>query len=89
MSDACSITGGYVYDGSAIDGLQGVYLYGDFCSRNIGALRYCDGAVMGHQRVDDLTDVDRGLASFGEDNAGELYLIYVGGDAVYRIIPGA
>jgi glucose/arabinose dehydrogenase len=85
---ACSITGGYVYRGSAIPELQGVYLYGDYCSDDIGALRYCDGAVMGHQRADDLRSVGGGLSSFGEDNDGELYMTFVNSNDVFKIVPG-
>jgi glucose/arabinose dehydrogenase len=88
LRGACSVTGGYVYRGSAIPELQGVYIYGDYCSDDIAAFRYCDGAVMGHQRVGDLRGTGGGLSSFGEDNAGELYMTFVGSNEVYKIIPG-
>jgi hypothetical protein len=88
LRGACSITGGYVYNGTAIPELRGVYLFGDYCSNDIGAFRYCDGAVMGAMRVPDLSGVADGLASFGEDNAGELYMVFVGSDEVYKIVPG-
>jgi len=87
LRGACSITGGYVYRGSAIPALAGVYFYGDYCSNDIAALRYCEGSVMGVQRVDDLRGTGDGLASFGQDNAGELYLVFIGNDEVHRIIP--
>jgi glucose/arabinose dehydrogenase len=87
LDGSCAVVGGYVYRGSAIPGLRGVYLFGDNCSRNVAAFRYCDGMVRGVQEV---TDLERGgnLASFGEDLAGELYLMYVGSGAVLKIVPG-
>jgi hypothetical protein len=42
---ACAITGGYVYRGSAIPQLQGVYFYGDFCQGWVRSFRYSSGAV--------------------------------------------
>ena len=85
LDGACSIIGGYVYRGAAIPELSGVYLFGDFCSPHIGALRYCDGEVVGAQRVTDLTGVGDGLASFGQDEQGELYLVFIDG-AVQRLV---
>lgn len=85
LEGACSITGGYVYRGSAIPALQGIYLFGDYCSRQVGALRYCEGEVRDAQTVPGLEGLAPGLASFGEDLAGELYLVYIGGGTVMRI----
>lgn len=82
---SCSGTGGYVYRGTAIPELEGFYLYGDFCSRDIGAFRMCDGEVRYHQRLD-LRFPGR-LASFGQDNAGEVYLVDLDG-LVYRLTSG-
>ena len=83
----CSVTGGYVYRGDEIDGLQGAYLYGDYCSKDVAAFRYCDGQVVGHRRIPGLTGLSRGLGSFGQGNDGELYLVYHGSGAVKRIVP--
>ena len=68
----CSVIGGYVYRGSAIPWLRGVYVYGDFCSGEVFGLRYADGGVMEHER---LADTGLRIMSFGEDNDGELYLL--------------
>ena len=70
--EPCSVIGGYVYRGSAIPWLRGVYVYGDFCSGEVSGLRYADGQVVEHQR---LADTDLRIMSFAEDNDGELYLL--------------
>jgi glucose/arabinose dehydrogenase len=70
----CSITGGYVYRGAALPELAGTYLFGDYCSGEIFGLR---------KTV--LLDTDLRIASFGEDEAGEVYVVDLGG-AVYRIV---
>ncbi len=88
LNGACSITGGYVYRGSAIAGLAGTYLFGDYCSGSIVGVRACGGAVTRpQQRIAGLTDLDSGgLVSFGEDNAGELYIVYIDTGRIYRIV---
>jgi glucose/arabinose dehydrogenase len=82
-TEGCSITGGYVYRGSELPELEGRYLYGDYCSGSIWSLALSpDGEA----------DVRRepvrlpGLTSFGEDEAGRLYLASADG-AVYRLSP--
>lgn len=86
VGNGCSVTGGFVYRGSAIPGLRGWYLYGDFCSPHIGAIRACDGELQEHVRVDDLSFRGSNLASFGQDGHGEIYLAYLNGQ-VMRVIP--
>ncbi len=67
----CSITGGYVYRGNqrTLDG--GTYVFADFCS---GEIFGWNGA-----RVDTLLDTALNVASFGEDESGELYVVDLGG----------
>lgn len=86
VRDGCSVTGGYVYAGSAIPELVGVYLFGDYCSGDVGAFRFCDGSVMGLGRAPGLTGAGSGLASFGQDNAGEVYVVYQNDARVVRIV---
>ena len=80
----CSVTGGHVYRGKAIDGLAGWYLFGDHCTGTVFGIR---------SDVDELTaprpllETDAAITSFGEDAAGELYLADLGG-TVYRISRG-
>jgi glucose/arabinose dehydrogenase len=72
----CSITGGYVYRGSQGALATGTYVYGDFCS---GEIFGWDGTT---QTV--LLDTTQSISSFGEDQAGELYVVNLGG-SVSRI----
>ncbi|HBQ19183.1 MAG: PQQ-dependent sugar dehydrogenase [Sandaracinaceae bacterium] len=79
----CSVTGGYVYRGSAIPALQGWYFFGDYCNNSRVAFKMCDGAPAGVQIASDLSSGLSNIASFGEDADGELYMI---GTAVQRIV---
>ena len=83
----CSVTGGYVYRGGAIPGLVGRYLYGDYCSNRVFSFRWSEGAVQGALELTADLDPDgqiQGLTSFGEDAAGELYVVSRDG-ALFRI----
>jgi glucose/arabinose dehydrogenase len=79
----CTITGGYVYRGTAIPELFGAYLFGDFCLGRLEALRLEDGRVTQHR---DLGPVVPNLSSFGEDTRGELYVMSLSG-VLSRIVP--
>ena len=78
----CSVIGGYAYRGNAIPWLQGAYIYGDFCSGKIHALRHANGQVTDHK---ELADTGMRIMSFAEDNAGELYLLSQR-EGVYRLV---
>jgi glucose/arabinose dehydrogenase len=80
---ACSITGGYVYRGTAIEGLQGHYLYSDYCAGFLKSFRY-DNGVAADQKDWGLTSSS--VTSFGRDFAGELYLM--SGNTVLKIVQG-
>ena len=75
-----SVTGGYVYRGSQQTTLRGVYLYGDFVTGRIWGLVW-NGAQVVHN--DEVLSVPN-PATFGEDEAGELYVASFDGK-VYRI----
>jgi glucose/arabinose dehydrogenase len=78
-----SVTGGYVYRGSEIPWLQGTYVYGDFVDGRIwGLTRAADGTV--ENRL--LLQTPYAISSFGEDDAGELYVVDFGG-GIYRMVP--
>jgi glucose/arabinose dehydrogenase len=81
---ACSITGGYVYRGSAVPALQGTYFYGDFCARFVRSFRLVNGVAT--EQVDwAALNPGGNITSFGEDAAGELYIMTSGG-GLFRIV---
>ena len=82
--EGCSVTGGYVYRGSRIPALRGHYFYSDFCRGWIRSFRHGGGQAL-DRREWEVGDVDNVL-SFGEDAAGELYVLSTNG-RVYRIVP--
>ncbi len=80
-SGNCSITGGYVYRGAQYPSLQGVYVYGDFCSGRLWGLRRgASGWENAH-----LLDSGLRLSSFGEDESGNLYLVDFGKGDLHRL----
>ena len=75
----CSVTGGYVYRGAMTE-WNGIYLYGDYCTGFIwGLIRSNDG-----WQKQLLFDVDITITSFGQDEAGEIYLLSDSG-GIYRL----
>jgi glucose/arabinose dehydrogenase len=80
-----SVTGGYVYRGAAIAGLRGQYVFGDFVTGRVWAM---DGARAPRVRLPGADGQVSRLASFGEDAAGELYVVSLNG-AVFKIVPAA
>ncbi|GAB3998818.1 PQQ-dependent sugar dehydrogenase [Spirosoma daeguense] len=71
-TDGVSITGGVVYHGSRVPALQGKYLYADFGSGKVWALTF-----EGDKKVDNqlLLSGAGAISAFGEDAAGEVYLL--------------
>lgn len=86
--EGAAVIGGYVYRGAAIPALRGMYVYGDYVAKRVWTFRWFDGhATMKSELTADLgTDAMLGISSFGEDTAGNLYVVDIGG-AVYRIDP--
>jgi glucose/arabinose dehydrogenase len=81
----CSITGGYVYRGSAVPGLQGAYLFSDYCAGQVRALAVGPEGDLAASVV--LSGEPGSVSSFGEGHGSELYVSSLGGNAVYRIDP--
>ena len=77
----CSITGGYVYRGKAVPSARGRYFYGDYCNGTIWSLRTVKGKLRGLRREPFRVP---NLSSFGEDPAGELYAVGLGG-GLYKL----
>ena len=79
----CSVIGGYVYRGKEMPFLEGWFIFGDYCSGRIWALKY----ESGRKRVRLLMDTDLMISSFGEDSEGNLYVIDHRGGRIYRLSP--
>lgn len=74
-SGGVAIIGGYVYRGNRLPGLQGRYLYADFGSGALWALRFDGANVLSNDQIAQANTP----TSFGEDNQGELYVVSRGG----------
>ncbi|MBH0179053.1 MAG: glucose dehydrogenase [Nitrospira sp.] len=84
LSGACSVTGGYVYRGTAIPSRVGTYFYADFCNGFVRSFRYQNGQATNQHEWSLLSR--SGITSFGEDAQGELYLMTQGG-SLFKIVP--
>jgi len=80
--EGCSVTGGYVYRGETFPQLQGIYFYADFCSGRIYALQRDANGGWQSQPV---LETGLNIASFGEDEAGELYVLDLGGEVFHLV----
>ena len=78
---ACSITGGFRYRGRLSPGLRGTYFYGDYCNGRIWGLEWNGTAWTSRL----LLASGFTLTTFGEDEAGELFVGNAGTGAIYRI----
>jgi glucose/arabinose dehydrogenase len=78
----CAVVGGYVYRGSLYPAMVGAYLFSDDCSGRIWALT-ANGAAS--QTPRQLLNTGLAISSFGESQAGTLYVTDVGNGKIYRI----
>jgi glucose/arabinose dehydrogenase len=78
---SCSVSGGYVYRGRAVPSARGRYFYGDYCSGIVWSLKQRGGRAVSRRR--EAFKVPS-LSSFGEDAAGELYLVSLEG-TIFRL----
>jgi glucose/arabinose dehydrogenase len=77
----CSITGGYRYRGTQYPALQGVYLYGDYCSGRLWVAGQEDGVWSSEERL----NTSHMITAFGENESGEVYLADYGNGVIYQI----
>lgn len=80
-SEGCSVTGGYVYRGAQFPQLVGQYIYGDFCSGRVWSVQ---PGASGWQ-ISIVAETGEQISSFGEDRAGELYLVSYNG-SIWRVV---
>ena len=67
----CAVVGGYVYRGTRIAGLAGRYVFTDYCDSKLRAGRPANGGWV----VDGMGLEGRRVTTFGQDEAGELYVL--------------
>lgn len=78
-----SITGGYVYRGSAIPSLYGKYIYGDYVSGRTFVLTYEGVPSVSNQLLTDETNL---ISSFGVDTSNNIYYCSLGNGRIYKLI---
>jgi glucose/arabinose dehydrogenase len=81
-SSGCSVTGGYVYRGLAYHGLVGGYLFGDFCSGRIWALKAHGPAS---QTPVLMADTGLSISSFGEGQDGTIFVTDLGAGDIWAV----
>lgn len=80
-----SITGGRVYRGTAFPNARGTYLFGDFVTKALWSMNNIDGTWTASAP----RSTPYSISTFGEDEAGELYLADYGAGTLYRLsLPG-
>ncbi len=78
---SCSVTGGYVYRGQCMPDMVGKYLLADFCTNVVSTLTFPT-----NNTLETLSNsLGSNITSFGQDSAGELYVLTLGG-IVSRIV---
>lgn len=80
--DGISVTGGYVYRGTHLPAFRGAYFFGDFGTGNVWTIDHDGAKATGLELVAKVPM----LASFGEDEAGELFAVSHEG-RIYRFEP--
>jgi glucose/arabinose dehydrogenase len=78
----CSITGGFVSRGLSNPGLQGIYFFADYCQGRLWGLQYSGGVW----ETSLLLDSSYTITTFGEDQAGELFVADYAGGTVYQLV---
>jgi glucose/arabinose dehydrogenase len=80
----CSITGGYVYRGSAIPALFGTYVFSDYCGGGVRAFAVAPDGGAGPETF--ISEDPGSVVTFGESPSGELFVSSHNG-GVWRLDP--
>src|SRR5258708_5361526 len=83
-SESCSITDGLTYYGTRLKELYGTHIYGDYETGKFWGFRYENGQVVAHR---ELANSSLKVVGFGEDHAGECYVLDHAAGTVNRFIP--
>ena len=79
----CSITGGYIYRGTAQPALNGAYFFADYCTGHFWSLvRSADGTW----QMTDQLKAGFAISSFAQDEAGEIYVLNIGDGEMYHVV---
>ena len=81
-----AVTGGYVYRGWNIPALRGSYFYADYTNGLVWSIKVEGGVATEPVEIPALRQGLR-ISSFGQDGAGEIYVLNHGGGELYRIDP--
>jgi glucose/arabinose dehydrogenase len=82
----CAVIGGFVYRGQAIAGLRGAYVYADYCSGKLWALRRQGNAASEQGQI---AEAEFLISSFAQGNDGEIYGLEhaASGGGIYKLVP--
>ncbi len=80
--DGCSVTGGAVYRGKAQPALAGTYVFADFCSGRLWEMKKDAAGFV----VAPAFESHIAVSSFGQDEAGEVWLVDYGNGAVRKVL---
>lgn len=81
----CAVVGGYVYRGTSYPALAGIYLFADWCTGRIFGLVAAGNAAGKQAQYRQVFEKKQPLPSFGEDEAGELYVLSYYEGKVYHV----
>jgi len=79
-----SVIGGSVYRGLTYPRMQGIYFYGNYCDGRISGLRRTNGVWENFPLLN--TGINYGLFSFGEDEAGNLFVVDAATGTIHKIV---
>jgi hypothetical protein len=82
QGEGCSVTGGYVYRDSRLPELAGAYVYGDYCTGNIWALRHNGTQITEHIQI---VNSSLNISSFAQSPSGEIFILSFD-KKIYRFI---
>ena len=78
----CAVIGGYRYRGPSFPALNGVYFFGDDCTGRLWAT-FAQG---GSRNLIQIAETGLNITSFGEDDAGDQYMVEIGGNGLYKLV---
>jgi glucose/arabinose dehydrogenase len=81
QSGDCAVIGGYVYRGAAVPALEGLYVFGDYCSGRLRTVPIDEE----EPTPEIVVDTDVRMSTFALDSSGELYVADVDNGVIYRI----